>query len=315
MSEENQLARVSKTSPEQAFAELVESWLVDKTDATRKTYQRDVEHFQKWVGASSSLELLTGLFALEPTHAYQVVDRYRTQMIKDGLAGTSINRKLSVLRSLSRRAAAAGLCKQPLFNEGVHGAKPSPERTKMISAKDWKTLIKYLKDRLKPPGKKKEYYARRDLAALRLLRDVGLRRKEVVTAHSVDFEAKTIRIFPKGPRGGTIDMPVAGEAWNCLLDWLELPPPAVSMFGWESLGSLNEHLRRLAERAGIPHVAPHMLRRAGITGALDCFNGDTRESMAFSRHKDSKTLAIYDKKDQTDAVRRAQRYLGEDRED
>ena len=50
----------------------------------------------------------------------------------------------------------------------------------------------------------------------------------------------------------------------------------------------------LAKRAGIDHVRPHGLRHAAITAALDASGGDLRAAQRFSRHRDPRTLCLYD---------------------
>ena len=53
-------------------------------------------------------------------------------------------------------------------------------------------------------------------------------------------------------------------------------------------------LRRLCEESGMRVVAPHALRHASITHALDATGGDIRRVRAFSRHAKLETVAIYD---------------------
>jgi integrase/recombinase XerC len=46
--------------------------------------------------------------------------------------------------------------------------------------------------------------------------------------------------------------------------------------------------------AGIGLVRPHGLRHAAITHALDVTGGDVRRVQKFSRHRDLRTLTVYD---------------------
>jgi integrase len=301
--------RRSLDDREETFRLLVESWLSDKTDSTKQAYTEDLRDFQRWVGAPSSFEMMTQLFALSTAQSYQVVDQYRLHLLQKGIAGSKINRRLAVLRTLSRRAVAAGICDAPIINEGIRN--PGQQDMPMVENADWKRLLSYLQTQLTPPGTNRERLARRDLAVVRLLRDVGLRRKEVLTAVSVDVARKTLRIQPKGPKGMVLDHPVAGEAWECLLDWLEIRPDG-PMFKFKVLTSLNHRLTTVCERAGLPHLTPHMFRRSGITGAIDHFGARSREAQDFSRQKDPKMLELYDKKHKHKAIREAQEYLGKD---
>jgi integrase/recombinase XerC len=49
-----------------------------------------------------------------------------------------------------------------------------------------------------------------------------------------------------------------------------------------------------SEVAGVGTVRPHGLRHAAITHALDVAGGDVRRVAKFSRHRDLRTLTIYD---------------------
>ena len=54
-------------------------------------------------------------------------------------------------------------------------------------------------------------------------------------------------------------------------------------------------MRELSRAAGLPGVVrPHGLRHGGITRALDLTHGNVRETARFSRHKDVRTLMVYD---------------------
>jgi integrase/recombinase XerC len=48
-----------------------------------------------------------------------------------------------------------------------------------------------------------------------------------------------------------------------------------------------------AEAAGVK-VSPHGIRHSAITAFLDASGGDVRSAQSLSRHKDPRTLMIYD---------------------
>ena len=68
------------------------------------------------------------------------------------------------------------------------------------------------------------------------------------------------------------------------------------------------HLVRTYGRAlGLPTLTVHKLRHSCITAALDATRGDVRRVQKLSRHKDLRTLTIYDdrrKDDQGEITRR-----------
>ena len=70
-------------------------------------------------------------------------------------------------------------------------------------------------------------------------------------------------------------------------------------------------LAALSRSAGLDHaVRPHGLRHHAITQLLDRTEGNVSKVAAFSRHKDIKTLMIYDD-NRRDVGREMTRLLGE----
>src|SRR5262249_29404237 len=57
--------------------------------------------------------------------------------------------------------------------------------------------------------------------------------------------------------------------------------------------ALYQIVRRLGAAVGLK-TGPHALRHSAITDALDLTGGDVRAVQRFSRHKDLRTLMIYD---------------------
>lgn len=107
------------------------------------------------------------------------------------------------------------------------------------------------------------------------------------------------------------------------MDWLEIrdvgwdgqkvdPTVGRPPLLWRSVGTLNTMLRRVSQRAGLPHLTPHMFRRAGVTAVVTHHGGNQRKTMGFSRHKSAKMVDRYDKANREELIREAQRELGED---
>ncbi|MFC1482553.1 integrase, partial [Myxococcota bacterium] len=61
-----------------------------------------------------------------------------------------------------------------------------------------------------------------------------------------------------------------------------------------SARSVARVLQAHCRAAGVCEFAPHALRHAAITHALDATNGDVRRVRAYSRHARLDTLTIYD---------------------
>ena len=143
----------------------------------------------------------------------------------------------------------------------------------------------------------------RDVALLRLLHDLGLRRSEAVRLDTDAVDLQRNRIFvpgreraPKEP----VSLPEPTRA--ALAAWLEArgPEPGPLFVNFDRAGKGN-HLTGaavyhivswLGAKAGLT-VRPHGLRHLAITTALDRSNGDVRAVAKFSRHQDLRTLSRY----------------------
>jgi integrase/recombinase XerC len=146
--------------------------------------------------------------------------------------------------------------------------------------------------------------ARRDFALLRLLFDLALRRGEAVAldvAH-VDLTAGTVSVLGKG-RTERIALSLPQPTRAALSDWLEArgSEPGPLFLNMDRAGkgqrltgrSVARILARLGAGIGLS-VRPHGLRHAAITEALELTHGDVRKVQRFSRHRDVRTVALYD---------------------
>jgi integrase/recombinase XerC len=91
------------------------------------------------------------------------------------------------------------------------------------------------------------------------------------------------------PAGGGIGLPVAyGKAfWR--LDRTAKTPGRLNADG------IHKIVCELGRRCGLSRpLRPHGLRHHAITQVLDRSGGDLRAAARFSRHKDLRTLSIYD---------------------
>jgi integrase/recombinase XerC len=157
---------------------------------------------------------------------------------------------------------------------------------------------------------------RRDLAVLRLLHDLGLRREEVcrLDVEDLDREAGTLAVLGKGKREKvrlTLPAPTraAIEAWLAVRPPIGVPRlltnqaaagPLFTSFdrGRRGSGRLNGQavyrlVVTLGRAAGVK-TWPHALRHLAITSALDVTGGDFRKVQRYSRHADPRTILRYD---------------------
>ena len=215
-------------------------------------------------------------------------------MSKRGLQATTINRRLATLRSLVKLANTHGLVTWSLSVENVpvqpYRDTRGPDRDGFCAMLDAAGA---------QPGPK----GRRDVALLRLLHDLGLRRSEAVRldVKDVDLQRNWIFIPGKGqaPRE-LVSLPEPTRA--ALAAWFEArgsePGPLFINFdragkGQRLTGAAVYHIVGwLGAKAGLT-VRPQGLRHLAITTALERTSGDMRAVATFSRHKDLRTLSHY----------------------
>ena len=186
----------------------------------------------------------------------------------------------------------------------------------------WQALLAAARKRATTPKGK------RDLALVRLMHDLGLRRGEVVALDlaDLDLEAGTVAVVGKGKsektnvtlnaadgggagRLGRRPGRLAGAAVRPARPRRRAGPPRPAGRGQRGPGLEGAGA---AGRAG-PRTNPHGLRHQGITRALDLADGDVRKVKRFSRHAKLETLLRYDD-NRSDEAGAIAKMLGEDSE-
>jgi integrase/recombinase XerC len=198
------------------------------------------------------------------------------------------------LRSLVKLANTHGLVTWTLPVESV--PVPPYDDTRGPDRDGFLTLLEAASAQPGPKGL-------RDVALLRLLHDLGLRRSEAVRLDIDDVDLQRNWIFVSGngraPRE-LVSLPEPTRA--ALATWLEArgSEPGPLFINFDRAGK-GHHLTGaavyyivgwLGAKAGLT-VRPHGLRHLAITTALDRTNGDVQAVAKFSRHKDLRTLSRY----------------------
>src|SRR5215213_4466764 len=281
---------------------LLDTFFAGRNPRTLAAYQADLEDYRRFLetwsvysptpptvgeavkGLLENAEVMAGLYASE----------YRWQMHKRGLQVTTINRRLSTLRSLVKLANTYGLVTWTLSVESV----PAPPYRDIgePGREEFRALLEAAGAQSGPKGL-------RDVALLRLLHDLGLRRSEAVRLDTDDVDLPGNRILIPG-RGRSPKQPVSlpEPTRAALAAWLEArgpePGPLFVNFdragkGHRLTGAAVYHIVGwLGAKAGLT-VRPQGLRHLAITTALERTNGDVRAVATFSRHKDLHTLSRY----------------------
>lgn len=145
----------------------------------------------------------------------------------------------------------------------------------------------------------------RDVALLRLLWDLGLRRKEVVELDVEHLDVAERRLYVLG-KGRTQRSPVTlpRPTVEALQAWLQvrgtLPGPLFPAFDAVKGGTFGrmtgtgiyKAVAAYGKRLGL-HVHPHGFRHSAITEALDA-GASLRDAARFARHADTRVTQRYD---------------------
>jgi len=275
---------------------LVSTFLSGRSQRTIDAYQRDLEDFRQYLGAVSVDAAARLLLASAHGTANATALDYRTHLLNRGLQPSTINRRLAALRSLVKLANTIGLVSWSISIPGVKSEKYRDTRGPGV---DGFAAI------LAAARRQKGAKAIRDVAMLRLLHDIGLRRGELVALDAADVELHECRVFVMGKgRNEKQALTLPEPTLAALREWLELrggePGPLFVNFDRARKGdgrltgaAIYALVKRLGDITG-HKTRPHGLRHLAITSALDATNGDVRAVQRFSRHRDMRSLSFYD---------------------
>jgi integrase/recombinase XerC len=258
-------------------------------------YRRDIDNFL------SDIDMELGKFlSLDRHGAFELVSRYKGELLQKGLKSATINRRLAAIKSLVAFSYNCGHCDFML--EAVKSEKLSAYRdTTGVDCETFKRVLSGI-DRTSLKGV-------RDHALLMLLWSNALRRSEVSKANISDFDpvAKTLRIFGKG-RGNQSEIVSLGSGTVMAIEaWLSARGevnPDKALFVSVNRGyrdgrlctqAIYDIVKSRCQAAGINKtMSPHRVRHSAITAALEATGGDVRRVQKLSRHSSLNTLLIYD---------------------
>lgn len=274
---------------------LLESFLSGRSGTTLRAYQGDISDFTSFQGMTDPIIALEKLLAGGPGTANAQLLAYKADLMNRELKSATVNRRLAALRSVVKMARTLGMITWALE---VAGLRHEPYRDTRGTGRDgYKALL--VQAEKQKPGKRE-----RDVAILHLLHDLALRRGEVAGLDLSDLDLNKGIIAVKGKgRSEKQLMTLPQPTVKALSAWLEVRGSAVGALftnfdragkGERLTGSAIFYLvRRLGKKAGLV-ARPHGLRHAAITEALDLTGGDVRKVQKFSRHRDLRTVCLYD---------------------
>lgn len=273
---------------------LVDFLLTKRSEHTRRVYRTDLTNFLR------DLDSNLGKFLTCDRHqAFELVSRYMGNLSTKNLSPSTINRRISAIKSLVAYAYNCGKCEYRLDN--VKSIKLEPYRdTSGVTLAQFKDIIAAI-DETTLKGK-------RDRAILLLLWGNALRRSELAGCNIGDFDpdAKTLRIKGKGRLQHEI-VSLGSSAIVAIQSWLSARGEinrSAALFCSVNPGYKDGRLCTQAiadiviarsKAAGVnKKMSPHRIRHSSITAALDATNGNVREVQKLSRHKNVQTLLVYD---------------------
>lgn len=254
---------------------------------TVTNYQRDL----KQLVAFCEPQDLTNWSAIKSSHIRQFI----AQLNRQGLAGRSIQRSLSAIRSLYRF-----LIREQLADNNPAQAVQAPKVEKRLPA----TLdVDQMNSLLDNSRQKNSVISSRDHAMMELFYSSGLRLAELASLNcrDVDFGDQLVYVTGKGNKSRVI--PVGKIAIAALKNWLEQREQwgffeQTALFitqKGQRLGvrSIQKRLRYWGKKQGISdRVYPHRLRHAFASHMLEA-SGDLRAVQELLGHADISTTQIY----------------------
>lgn len=280
-------------------ASLYEAFLAGRSQHTRDAYARDLSDFAAHIGASAPSAGISYVLKLPFGEANGILLSYRSSMSESGLAPATINRRLSAIRSAVKLARTLGMTS---WNPEIDGLKVQSYRDTTGPGLDGTRALLNQAQRQVP------IKASRDVAIIRLMFDLALRRGEVAGLSVEDLDVARRRVWIKGKGRAQREARTLPQATlAALTDWLGHRASIASkdetaLFlglagpkrGRRITGrGLHHVISQLGQGVGIS-TRPHGLRHASITVALDVNGGDVRAVQQHARHANPQTTIRYD---------------------
>jgi integrase/recombinase XerC len=261
---------------------------------TQRAYEKDLDCFALFLSLGSKSEAVDALLSQPHGEANRTALLYQNHLREAEYSPSTINRRLSTLRSMVKLANRLGLVPWKLEVPNVKAqsyrdtAGPGTDTVAEMGQK--------ASEDTSPKGL-------RDFAMLRLLWDMGLRRGEVVSLdlEHLDLEKDRIWIFGKG-RNEREQVTLPARTREALEAWISArgteAGPLFVNFDRAGKGkrltgtSLYRVVRRLGKAVG-KTARPHGIRHSSITQTLKGNNGNVLETAGFARHAKITTTQGY----------------------
>ena len=301
-----------------AAKKLIRHFMSGKAELTVEAYGKDLEDFRVFAKAATLESAVMKLFGGTHPNGQEVLARYIADMHRRrGLGSATVNRRISTLRSLGKESRILGMVPWVLEAKNVKHENVRDVRGPGLSN------IARLLTHMECLPKTKE--ALRDLAIIRLMTDLALRRGAICKIDCKDFDAgkRELRVREKG-KSSKHAIEMSTSAASALHAWQKVHGKSGSapMFvnfdtihrtktGKRLSGSaIYAILKKRAKAAGVEGpIRPHGVRHTSISLAIA--DGGKKglgldKIKGFSGHANVRTLELYD-----DAKGKAQGELAE----
>jgi integrase/recombinase XerC len=276
---------------------LIERWREGRSPQTLRAYTSDLQNFATSMMMPSAGSAIDALLRMGQGEANELMRAYRSDMVDQGVAPATVNRRLSALVALAKEFGFVSfdLSIKNVRSEAYRDTR-GPEPDIMVA------LLKYASTQ------QHRAKAARDVAIFLLLGyGRALRRSEVVKLDLQDFDARggRVKVLRKGQRE-TRWLSLDPLVTRLLRGWVDKrgrdPGPLFVQVGKGgrvlsskrlSGDGIHKILGTMGEKLG-GVIRPHGLRHAAITAALDETNGNVRAAREFSGHASVEVLMKYD---------------------
>lgn len=274
--------------------------VVSRNPNTKIAYINDLRQFCEYCGENNVDSVLGKLLSLNQEKANRLILKWRDDMLESGLAPATLNRRLSAIRSIVRVARFRGMVNWKISVKGL--SYESFKDTQGPGKENVIKMIEYVENNEKDP------ILSRNIAILRLLFSMGLRRNEVSTLDmaDVDVENRKIDVLRKGKIERT-QLTIPESTALALERWIQIRGDMNGPFFIHFSRDLTVTTRRLAgnglykivrklgRKIGV-ETSPHRIRHTSITEAIK--NSEKHgirldEMVQFSGHKNINTMLIY----------------------
>ena len=257
------------------------------SENTAKAYQRDLNKFSKFL-ESIAIESLESI-------SEEKCSAWIADLFQNDVSARSIQRHISSAKGFFSYMKKIGLVQSSPF-ELINSPKSPNHLPNILSPEEVSQLLNF---------KPKNSQDKRDFAIIELIYSSGLRVSEAVNSNLSDFEDNNnfLRVIGKGSK--TRLVPVGRFAQNAIKEWISERKKIltidnalfVNLRGNRiSTRSVQERIKNIALKQGLPPVNPHMLRHSFATHLLES-SGDLRSIQELLGHSSLSTTQIYTRLD------------------